>query len=238
MVSVSVRTAGLPQVQRKPSAMSRPTWLRAGRPDERRQHHARDRAPPRAHADGLDDERPGHAGGEEHGADGRADQLVHREPGGHQPGVADAEVGACPPPSAAGCGWSVSTKTSAVPSRNIVDEDDGDVHRAGDQRRVEHDEHRRPASGRPRPRAAGGRSGRPARRRTARTAATAGAGAARPAPPAAGRRSARRPAAARRPAPIPSPRLPTHDEPTSQRNGVPMRAGRTASTTRLTSRAL
>ena len=49
---------------------------------------------------------------------------------------------------------------------------------------------------------------------------------------------ARRPGAVRRRAPIPSPRLPTHEEPTSQRNGVPMRAGRTASTTRLTRREL
>ena len=128
---------------------------------------------------------------------GGPDQLVHRDAGGHQPGVADAQV-AFRTTIGSGVPEVVSTKTSAVPAGT------------GSRGRRRH----RPAPVTTARRQGGEESGPeqvdgghepPAvdpvgeeRRRTGRTAATAGAGGDRPARRPEGRTSARRRSADRR----------------------------------------
>ena len=230
----------MPISHRTPSAMSWRTWRvdvladrTRRRTDPGDQHHA--------DGDADDGERRtarDHAGREEQGADGRPDELVagdHRRP---SCGSWRCRGRACRPASASACPRVASTNTSAVPERRsiaarttamltcpvaITAQSSASTSAACDV--GGHDD---AAAVEP----VGERSGERARRRSQGSLQREH----RPRRPAAGRGSARRPAAGRPRCRMPSPRLVTHDDPTSQRKPVPRRAGRTVSTMRVTSR--
>ena len=127
----------------------------------------------------LDEERPRHPGGEQRGAHRRADQLVVVS----KPAISRALPMPRSPrrrPSAAACRWwcrrrpprcraaSIATSTTAMLTDPVTSARSAGASTAGAQQ-VDR-----------RPRAAAGRPGRPAPRRTGRTAARAGAAAAPP----------------------------------------------------------
>jgi hypothetical protein len=227
MVRVSVRTAALPQVQLRPSTTSCRTCERSAG-FAHRQPHAREQQRAQGQEDGLGDERPGRPGDEEGGTHGGTDHLVHDERAGHQPGVADAEVGASDDHrqqrAAGGVGEDLG---DAEDEERGQDRDDADV--PGEQGGREDDEDA--AAGqvhaddqppavdavgedtRCRPRSSHGSRCTRAPRATRNGSWVWPATSSGPAASA-----------------MPSPRLPTQDDPTSQRNGVPIRAGSALST--------
>ena len=182
MVSASVRTAALPHVHAEALDDVAPhVRRRRGRPAARGSRIRATSTRPERDADGLRHERPRHPGGEQRRADRRPDELVRREQAGHQPGVADPQVLAWRPPSAAACRRRCRRTPRRCPSSEHRDQDDRDARpgrvtsaavstasTAARSQVAAIDDH------------AAGRCGRPARPRRGRTAATAAAAAAPP----------------------------------------------------------
>ena len=237
MVTVSVRTGPLPRRPAEALGDVPADVARSAGPLEGRQRHARDQDRPEGDADRLHEERP-------RGPRREAGQRRRpARPSGSSVSPA-ADMRALPIPRSRLATTMGSRRVDGGVGEHLGsaqqkhgDQDDGDVDVSRRDRHGQDHERSRPSRVHGQRRAGGGRSGQRAPRRTGRTTATA----ARWSRPAIATRSGSDVCEATSSGPtasaIPSPRLATQAEPTSQRNVVPMRAGRKASSTLLTRRA-